>query len=309
MNMSPVPVDPVLTAISVAYANQSYIADEVLPKVKVDGAEFKYTTYRADESYTPADTAVGRHGVPNNVQTGGVLKPAACVGHGLRFPIPQEDIDKGRRAGRKPINKATVLLTDQLMLARERRVAGLVFDADQYPTSQKVTLSGKSQFTHADSTPLEVIDDAMKSCLIFPNRMVLGAEAYHKLARHPHMVKAVHGNSGDVGKASPQQIAEHFGLDKVLVGNAKINTAAEGKDMALGNVWEDSIALFYQSPTPDADGPPTFGITGEYKTRAVRQWPEKNLGGEGGIMVQVYESLAELIIAPLAGYLIKDVLA
>ncbi len=53
----------------------------------------------------------------------------------------------------------------------------------------------------------------------------------------------------------------------------------------------------------------TFGLTAEEGTRRAGSIPDPHIGLDGGEIVKVGERVKELIIAPMAGYLIADAVA
>jgi hypothetical protein len=128
MSKFPFPVDPVMTAVVVAYSNKLLIADEVLPRVPVGKKEFKYFKHTLEEGFTVPNTLVGRKSKPNQVEFSATEETSSCADHGLDDPIPQDDIEEAP-ANYNPLNRAAEGLMDLILLDREVRTAGLVFDA------------------------------------------------------------------------------------------------------------------------------------------------------------------------------------
>ena len=303
---APFPIDPVLVAITVAYRNTAYIADDVLPRVQVGKQEFKWWLYPIEESFRIPETLVGRRSRPNEIDLTAEEQSSMTSDHGLDDPIPQADIDNAP-PNHSPIDQATVQLTDYIMLDREKRVADLVFDASQYPAGNKVQLAGVDRWSdYANSDPIDDISVGLDACLIRPNVMTLGQEVWTKLARHPAIVKAVHGNPGDTGIARRQQVAELFELDEILVGQSRRNTAKKGQSAVLARLWGKHCSLFFRDRNADTRGGITFGYTAEWGGRVAGQERDSNIGLRGGVRVRTGESVKELIVAGLAGYFIQD---
>ena len=127
---TPFATNPQLTAIALAYMNQpsDYVADHVMPRVKAIGKkEFQYIVYGL-ESFAAPDSRVGRKGRPNEVSLSSSLATAAIEDYGLEDPIPQDDIDQGRKDGRDIAGESTEYLLSLVKLDRELRVARLVQD-------------------------------------------------------------------------------------------------------------------------------------------------------------------------------------
>ncbi len=316
---SPFQIDPALTAIAVNYRNSSamLIADEVLPRVPVMSEEFKWTWYPPEESFTVPDTLVGRKGRVTEVEFTGEERVGSVKDYGLEDVIPMKDIDRARdmRAQRRstfsPVDRATEALTDLLLLDREVRVAAKVFDPAVYDADKKVALSGTSRFSDfAGSDPIGVIGDALDATFIMrPNVAVMGRSVWSKLSTHPDVVKAAHGNSGDKGRATRQQVAELFELDEILVGESFVNTARKGQAATMSRVWGKHISLIHRNRQADSGRGVTFGYTAEYGGRMAGQWFDRNRGLKGAQVIRVGEQVDEIIAAPAVGYLIENAVA
>jgi hypothetical protein len=308
VTVAPFPTEPQLTAIAIGYRNQSYIADAVLPRVSVGRQEFKWWLYPEDETFAAPDSRVGRRSKPNEVDLTATESTSKTEDFGLDDPIPWADIENAP-AGRDPRDQAVMQLTDYIMLSREKRCADLVFAAGSYPTGYKATLSSSGQWSHADSTPVTAINNALDTPLMRPNVMVIGRQAWTILATHPHIIKAVQGNSGDRGIASRQQVAELFELEEILVGASRLNTAKKGQAATLARVWGKHCALIHRNRLADTRGGLTFGYTAEWGGRVAGAMEDRNIGLRGGEVVRVGESVKELIVANKAGYLFTDAVA
>lgn len=305
---TPFPLDPVLIAIAIGYRNPAYIADLVLPRVPVGKQEFKYWLYPIDEAFNAPDSKVGRRSAPNEVDLTATEETSSTEDFALDDPIPQADIDNAP-ANYSPVDRATRQLTDYILLGREKRVADLVFDAAQYPATNKITLAGADQFSDANSDPIEIISEGLDVPLIRPNTITMGQSVWSQLSRHPKIVKAVNANSGDSGIARRQAVADLFEVQNVYVGQHRLNTARKGQAANLTRVWGKHISLSYIDPNADTNGGVTFGFTAQWGSRIAGQETDSRIGMRGGQRVRVGESVKELISAADAGYLIEDAVA
>ena len=307
MPKAPFPIDPALMAIAIAFKNQRMIADEVLPRSVVGKQEFKYLEHTMAEGFTIPDTKVGRKSQPNQVEFSATEKTGATEDYGLDDPIPQVDIDNAP-PNYNPLGRATEGIMNLVELDREVRVAGTVFNAATYGTNNKVTLSGTDQFSDfTNSDPLGVLTGALDSMIMRANIMTIGRPAFSVLARHPQIVKAVHGNSGDSGIARRRDIADLLELEDILVGEAWVNTARKGQAMTLSRTWGKHIALTYRDKTADTRNGVTFGVTAQFGSRISGSIPDKDIGLRGGQRVRAGESVKEVICAADLGYFIQDV--
>lgn len=309
MDTAPFPVDPELLAIAIAYRNAGYIADEVLFRVMVGKAEFKYWEYPIAETFMLPDTKVGRRSEPNVIDLTATELTDKVEDYGLDDIIPNEDIDNAP-ANHSPVDNATVQLTDYVMLDREKRVADLVFNTASYAAANQITLAGVNQFSDfANSDPLGVINDALDACLMRPNIAVVGQEVWTKLKQHPDIIKSINGTSGDKGNATKRQVADLFELEEILVGQSRLNTAKKGQAPALSRVWGKHISLQYRNRNARTTSGLTFGYTAQQGGKVAGQMAEPKIGLTGSVRVRSGEKVKEKIVASQAGYWIENAVA
>lgn len=305
MSKTPFPVDPHLTAIAIAYRNPAFIADSVLPRIPVGKREFKYGVVPMEEGFSVPDAHVGRKSRPNQVSFTKKDETGAVEDYGFDDDIPQDDIDQAP-ANSNPKGRSIEGIMNYVGINRELRTARLVFDPNQYHADNKIALTGADRFSDPASDPVGVIAEGIDACLVRPNKIVIGGKVWTQLRKHPKIVKAVNGNDGDSGMARRAAIAELFEVQEVLVGQSWLNTAPKGKDVTLSQIWGNAVALLYIDPTADTRGGLTFGFTAEYGTRVAGEIPNPHVGMRGGVTVRAGESLAELVVASRAGYLISN---
>ncbi len=306
---APFPVDPYQTAIAIAYRNKKNIADAVLPRTPVGKRSFKYLKHDLAEGFTIPDTKVGRKSAPTEASFSATEETESVVDFGLDDKIPQDDIDEAPE-NFDPQSHSTESLANLISLDREVRVAGLVFNPAIYVSGQKKVLSGSSQWNdYSASDPLTEIMNALDVPLMRPNSMTIGRKAFTRLAMHPIIVKAVHGNSGDSGIATRQQLADLLELDEIHVGEGWVNTARKGQPASLVRVWGNHVSLTYIDAAARPESGATFGITAEYGTRIAGAKPDGDIGVRGGLKNRVGESVKELITAPDLGYLLQNVVS
>ena len=310
MSKSLFPVDPVMTSIAIAFRNKRLIADQVLPYVPVGKSSFKYMKYNETDAFTIPNTLVGRKSSPNLVEFGGKEETESCSDYFLDDLVPQSDIDDAPE-GVNLINNAVIGIMDLILLDREKRCANTVFNANNYASSNKEALSGSDQFDdETGSDPIKTISEALDKVIVRPNVMVIGRKAFSVLARHPKICKAVHGNSGDSGIATKQQIAELFELEDIAVGEAFLNSAKKGQTMTLTRVWGNHIALICRdTPAVITNSKMTFGFTARFGNRLAGVMDDPKMGGRGSHLVRAGESVKEVVTSNKLGYLLQNVIS
>jgi hypothetical protein len=301
--VAPFPVDPELTAQSVAYRNESLIQDFIAPRVPVGVQVFKYRKYALADGFTVPDTKVGRKGEPNTVEFGFTEETSACEDFGLDDVIPNDDI-KNAPTGYDPVSKANLSLTDLILLAREVRVANAAFNADNYAAANKQTLSGTSQisdFTNSD--PINLFLEALDTMVMRGNICVMGQPVWTKLRQHPKVVSAVLGNSGTSGVITKEQLAEKLEVNKVYVGSGWVNTAKKGQSPTMVRVWGKHLAFHYQDTMATTQDRVTYMYTAQFGDRVAGQIAEPKTGLRGAVRVRAGESVKEVVSATDLGYL------
>lgn len=214
---TPFATNPQLTAIALAYMNQpsDYVADHVMPRVKAIGKkEFQYNIYGL-ESFAAPDSRVGRKGRPNEVSLSSSLATAAIEDYGLEDPIPQDDIDQGRKDGRDIAGESTEYLLSLVKLDRELRVARLVQDKNNYAAACVKELSGGQGIDNAQVDAEATIAEMLEKPFMRPNIGVMSQKVWDRLSRNPLLIKAIKGEL--VGKKlTTAEFCSYFELAKTV---------------------------------------------------------------------------------------------
>ena len=235
---TPFATNPQLTAIALAYMNQpsDYVADHVMPRVKAIGKkEFQYNIYGL-ESFAAPDSRVGRKGRPNEVSLSSSLATAAIEDYGLEDPIPQDDIDQGRKDGRDIAGESTEYLLSLVKLDRELRVARLVQDKNNYAAACVKELSGGQGIDNAEVDAEATIAEMLEKPFMRPNIGVMSQKVWDRLSRNPLLIKAIKGEL--VGrKLTTAEFCSYFELEQLYIGKARVTRQVKGKTPVPERVW------------------------------------------------------------------------
>lgn len=307
---TPFATNPQLTAIALAYMNQpsDYVADQVMPRVRPIGKkEFQYTVYGL-ESFALPNSRVGRKGRPNEVSLSSHLETAAIEDFGLEDPIPQDDIDQGRRDGRDIPGESTEYLLSLVKLDREVRVATLVQDKNNYATACVKELSSGQGFDVATVDAEAAIAEMLEKPFMRPNIGVMSQKVWDRLSRNPPLIKAIKGEL--VGKKlTTAEFCSYFELDQLYIGKARVTRQVKGKTPVPERVWGTSIAFHYRDMTASEQRGVTWGLTVPYGQPFAGTRQDPDVGLRGGIRIRAGESLKELVLAKDAGCLITGAIA
>lgn len=308
LSNSSVHVDVPLTNLAMAITNRDFIADSVMPVVRVQKDSNKYFKYDPDTYYEEQETLLlGSEATPGRIRYKISTGSYSCQDYGLMDFVSQKEIQNAD-APIDPLKSATRILKNRLMLARERRVAAKVFNASNYG-SNTAALSGSSQWDNASSDPVQAILDAIEACYVRPNVMVIGAQVWQKLQNNAKMTALVYNRAATSLGPTPLRptlatLAAAFELDAVYVGRSLYNTNREGQTSAKGYVWGKSCALIKVTDTPDPRETNTFGYTFRSEEMQVQLIEDQKPGRSGGVWVKQTHADDENIVAgQYAGYL------
>lgn len=298
-----------LTSLAQGVVVEGLIAEEVCPRVTT-AYKFTYTTLDEGDLLTIPNTRVSRAGQMPQVEFGSTDTTDSVEDYGLEDPVPQRDIDEAaaQMVPFNPLELAAESTGALVKLAREHRVASLIFKASSYAAGQSVTLVGDAQWSKSASNPLAAILAALDVPLVRPNTLVLGQAVWTALRSHPKIVEAVVASgAGDQarGVVMKEAVAALFEIERVIVGRAWHQSAKPGQANAFRRLWGKHAALINVRPgmmarermpafcwTADAGGGLTAG-TYQEPSRGIRQ---------GSTVVKVSESVKELVAYPRAGY-------
>lgn len=304
----PFPLDPALTAITIAYRNAVLIADDVLPRVPVGVSAFKWWKYDISERFTVPSTLVGRKSQPNQVEFPASEETDSTNDYGLDSPVPQDDINNAPK-NYDPLGHATEATTDLILLDREVRAAKLVFGAANYNADNRVILTGNDQWSDPDSMPINAITDALDSLIMRPNIAIWGRATATALRRHPSVVRAYNGNTGSDGMVPLAFLKDLLELEDIYVGSGWVNTAKPGKQAQLERAWGGHAAFIYRNKLATTRGGITWGMTAQFGNRVSGTIPDPDMGLRGGQRVRVGESVKELVVAKDVGYFFQNAVA
>lgn len=319
---APFQYDPAATAVAIEYMNSDddYIADQVLPHIVVDKEVYKYQETPVDQRFRQPETRVGRRSTPNQVEFRSRETTGQTQDHALDNPIPNKDAAQDMDQAVPVEDRGIEGTTELLLNGKEVDTANVVFDSATYPSGNKETLSGTDRWSDgANSTPIEDIKLAMDSMVMMPNTLVLGRKTATYLQLHPNLSKAYNRNEGGENVVPLNFLADLLGLDQVLVGNARVQTAQNEANAFGGAVpsraWGPDAALLHLNqnadPTGDGNGLQTFGFTAIFNGDREEELfsgsiQDPDMGAYGGIRQRVGMSRNEEVSAAELGYFFEN---
>lgn len=295
-------IDNALTNISIAYRNENYIADQIFPAVPVNHISNKYFIftkadwYRDEAKVRAPGTRAQR--VDYNISTANYT----CIEYAVAKSVPDEVVMNADTPLR-PLQEATEYVTDKLQLRKEKAVADLV-----HGTTWAASATPSTLWSNDTSDPVGDVNLAVDTVVTAigrkPNRGVIGRGLWRHVLKHPDLLDRIRGAAGPGSPAilTQQTIAALFELDAILVGDAVIDSAAEGATASRAYVWGAHLAIAYVSPTPGLMTP-SAGYIFTFKNRVTNRYDEAQ---EHAQVIEVLENWTQVLTATDAGYLIKS---
>jgi hypothetical protein len=295
-------VDPVLTNLARGYSNSAFVGTVLFPVANVFKEAGKIPSF-GKESFKVYDTERAIRAKSNVLPVESRTNiDFVLTEHDAVYPLDYreiaEDVFNARQYGSYQAQQT-------IMLKHERTCAALANNLAIYPTGNKVTLSGTSQFTSAGSDPIGVIRTGIEAIrqkiAKRPNTMVIGASSFKALQDHASIIERIkYSMKGIVTVDLLQAI---FDIPKIVIGDSMYLDGDVLKDN-----WGDNIILAYvPGAQPNGAGSvyePSFG----YTLRKSGYPQVDTYFEEGGKMEKIRstDNLTVKIVGSEAGYIISD---
>lgn len=261
-----------LTNLSIAYSNESYIADQVFPVVSVEKKSDLYFTF--DRSSWFRDRSGPRAPGTRAARADYALTTASyiCINDSLAKTIPDE-VRANSDQPLRPDITATNFVTDGLLLGLEIRVANIVTTCGNWANASNPT----TVWSADNSDPWGEIDNAVnqvvKSTGRMPNVAAMSWDVWRHLRQHPDFLDRIKYTRAG-GRLEVTDLQGWFGFDKVLVGTAIKDTAAEGVTESRSFVWGNAFWCGYV-PGSAALEEPASGYTLVWGNREISTFREE----------------------------------
>lgn len=301
-------VNRVLTTVAQGYTNQEYVGSMLFPSVPVTQRgglviEFGKNQFKLPETGRAPGSDLATRDTQYGSRTYG-LKQNALAGK-----VPIELVDEASEG--PGINLGIVAVNetrDTLMLRLEKEQADLARTAGTYGVNNKDTLSGASQWSHADSTPAAAIREASEAIRTgtgkYPNILIVSALVFAALREHPTIVERFKYTSKE--SITADMLAALLNLEKVCVGGAVF---ADNNTGAFSDVWGRDAILAYSKPAAlAAMGSPSFAYTYRLNNNPLAEEPYYDNSKRSWLYPVIDETSAE-IVAPDAGFLFTNAVA
>ncbi len=302
-------IDPILTTAAQGYKNGSFIGSALFPTVPVPQRGGKIITF-GKEAFRAYATGRTPGSNTKRVQLGYAGSSYALESHSLEGLVPFELLEEANAVPGINLGNGAVQLVQDIIAARlEFAQATLATTAANYGASNKITLAGVDQWSDYSGTsdPVDDIEVAKEAIRLQigrrPNTVVLGASVFAKLRQHPKIIDRIKYTGRD--SATPELLANLFGVQRVLVGDA----VQENDSGTIVDVWGKFVVVAYTEIGGLAEmGRPTFGYTYQLNGYPLVEQPYSDRNAKSWIY-PVTDEVAPVIAGAAGGYLISGAIA
>jgi hypothetical protein len=302
-------VDPILTSIARGYSNNEFVGGILFPTVPVSASGGKIIVF-GKEAFMLYATARSPGQNTKRVTFGYAGGNFTLEQHSLEGVLPMETRRESSAVPGIDMAASTVRgIQDIIALRKEKAQADIARNASNYAASNKVVLSGTSQWNDYSGISDPVRDiEAGKEVVRQKigkkaNVAVIGALVFSALKNHPKVVDRMKYTGRDV--ATAELLASLFGLQKVVVGEAIYSDDAGN----FGDIWGRDVVLAYiDLGTVAEKGKPSYGYTYQLEGYVQVEEPYYERNPKSWIY-PVTDELAPVMAGPDAGFLISNAVA
>lgn len=304
-------VNTLLSNLSVMYANDEYIGEQLMPAVPVNKRSDSFATYPKRERLAYPDDLIGSRSAPNELNATRGTDNYSVKDYGLMDFVSQDTIDN-QDAAFDEMMDLIENLNEGIAFKREKRLATILTTAGNF-SGNTVTLAGATQWDSASGgDPIKVIQDARAAVWQGrgPTDLVgyTSLEVLNVMARH-QAIRDLFKYVGPDGLATADQIAKYFGLSKLLVAASREDTANDGQTAAYSRIWGKHFGIVRVARRP-SKRMAAFGVSFRMNGDPVTtQWFDQKPGKQGGYYGKVGVSEDHKVIAGDTGYLIVNAIA
>lgn len=300
---------PLLTDAMVRYRNDNFIAEQVFPVLPVTKEQDYIFVFDKENLRAPKNSQRGLYDRAERVDYGlSQVAMPTLVERALEQPVAWK-VKNQAQDPLQPEISATNNLSEKLAIEKENALA--TYLANTSNVTQNVTLSGTSQWSdYTNSVPFSDIqtaaDTILQNSTKKPNVAVMGRQVFSKLINHPNFVSRVQYTARADQATMANALADLLGVDRVYIGTATQNTAAEGATDSLGFIWGKHFWLMYVAPIPAIET-----VSAGYhliipEERYVDTWTEQEIKSD---LIRVNDYYTRYTMAVECMYLIKNAVA
>ena len=294
-----------LTNLAIKYRNLAFVADVILPVVKVAKESDKYYKFSREELKS-VDTHRAIGAPANEVDWNVTNETYSCEEYALK-KLVSDRIMRNADAPIRPKITSSEKLLKWIYLGYEKRVKALISGTSITSAVPSIKWDGTSPVieTDVDTGKASIRNNAG----VEPNLIMMNDEVKDVVKKDSTVRNLIRytiaGSGGQELLVNGDLPPVLWGL-KVVLAMAREDTAKQGQTAAYSKIWDDDVLIAYVEPSPSLEAL-TLGYT--FRTTngvVVKTWRDNERDGD---MIQPSIIQDEKLVATAAGYLIDNVLA
>ena len=314
--------DPILTQIFRGYApqDQQFVYPSFLPTIPVTSLRGQVRTLGTkaqDFLRLHNDVTIGRGLTPEITVEMSKADLYNCDYHTLQVVITKKDghdfSTTDWKAGQQEAARMfTRMLKTAVMMGREYALANAIFNAGVITQTSALGATAKWD---VDSTS-DPIGDALlakktvyDACGYVPNVAVMPMNVFFALQSNKQ-AKVTTANGGTIQKdpLSLVQCQMVLGVDKIIIGQVRRETAAKGQTSSLANVWGKSVLFAYVNPNPTPEQfEKSFGYSFVLQDPVIDQYYQED--PKDVLHIRYEEAYDDVILDATTAYLFTTVIS
>ena len=234
--------------------------------------------------------------------------------YGLEMPVDERRAQIYRDYFSFEVECASVTL-DIVLRAYELRVAALIYNATTFASYTAAITHEWNDHTNADPV-IDVATAALAmwgKCGRYPNALICNKRQRDNLAMCDNVVDKIAssgaGSSIKAGDISDQQLAGALNIPKLIVADSAKDTANEGQDATIAQIWSDEYVMLARVATGNRIMEPClartihWGADGSSIGGTVERYAEDSSRGN---VIRVRHETQERVMYTPMGYLLSN---
>lgn len=245
-------VDAALSNVSVQYANEEYIGEELMPATPVAKLSDVFFKYDRRSRLGYPDDAMGARSSANEINENRTTDNYSCKPYGLKNYIDALTI----AAEDAPLNEMLDLVAataEGIAFKREIRLSKLLSTTSNFASTNTVSLaSGVRWDSSGGGNPIADIQTARAAIWQgMGGSKVIGycdLGTWNVLSRHPMILDLFKYTGSSPGIATPSMLAGWFDLDDILVAKGRQDTANSNQTASFSRIWPNCFGIARVAP-------------------------------------------------------------
>lgn len=309
VSASAVHANTFLSNMSVQYANDEYIGERLIPAVPVDKRSNSFAIYPKRERLEYPNDDLSSRSVPNELEETRSSDNYSVRDYGFSNFVSDDTLDNQDDIFDEMVDLVEAI-NEGIAFKRELRLATVLTTTGNYAGNTAALAAGDRWDSASGGNPVEDIQTALAA--MWSGRgatqriAFCSLDVFNVLSRHPMILDMLKYQRS--GLAKREEISNIFGLDDLLVGAARKQTANEGQTAAYSRIWGNVFGIVRVAKRPSkrsAHFASLFRMNGDPVTT---EWYDQKIGKKGGNYAKVGVSEDAKVVAGDTGYLLTTVI-